>query len=233
MSNNAMPTTKRRVDSDGPDFYPTPAWCTEALLRVESFQGTIHEPACGDGAISKVLEDAKYSVLSSDLYHRGFGLSGVDFLRSTLAWKSEDEEVKNIITNPPYALAEKFVLRALSLAKYKVAFLLRLAFLESTTRHKSIFSSQPPTRVWIFSERVTMYPTGVQTAGSGTTAYAWFVWESALLTSDFSHFLAPFNGETTLGWIPPGAKPKAPKRLRVPQLGLKLSDLGLGSNDIR
>lgn len=211
---NPMPTTKRRVDSDGPDFYPTPAWCTEALLRVESFQGDILEPACGDGAIVKVLEDARYKVLASDLYNRGFGEFDVDFLQP-LDFKLID----NIITNPPYALAEKFVLRALEITNYKIALLLRLAFFESITRYKNIFSVNPPTRVWVFSERVTMYPNGQQTAGSGTTAYAWFVWDR----ND--------SRETQIGWIPPGSKPKARKRSKIPTLGLKLSDLGLGGND--
>jgi len=40
------------------EFYPTPPEATRALLSVESFEGDIWEPACGDGAISKVLIEA-------------------------------------------------------------------------------------------------------------------------------------------------------------------------------
>jgi len=40
------------------EFYPTPPEATRALLSVECFEGDIWEPACGDGAISKVLEAA-------------------------------------------------------------------------------------------------------------------------------------------------------------------------------
>ena len=47
------------------EFYPTPPEATRALLSVESFQGDIWEPACGDGAISKVLEAAGYQVVST------------------------------------------------------------------------------------------------------------------------------------------------------------------------
>ena len=207
----------RRVALSGLDFYPTPSWVTEALLEVEGFRGTILEPACGDGAISKVLAAANYEVESSDLYDRGYGTDNRDFLLSIASgyhWP-----INNIVTNPPYNFAEKFILRALEITKYKVAFFLRLAFLESITRHNSIFKETPPTRVWVFSERVTMYPNGQQTAGSGTTAYAWFIWEAS--NGDFT------RGKTTsLGWIPPGSKPKARKRER-PALGLRLSDLGL------
>lgn len=38
------------------DYYPTPPEATQALLGVESFDGDIWEPACGDGAICRVLE---------------------------------------------------------------------------------------------------------------------------------------------------------------------------------
>jgi hypothetical protein len=65
-------------------------------LSVEHFEGTIWEPACGDGAISKVLEAAGYDVISTDLIDRGFGQGGVDFLKTTKALG------RNIVTNPPY-----------------------------------------------------------------------------------------------------------------------------------
>jgi hypothetical protein len=35
------------------DYYPTPPEAVRALLGVEQFEGTIWEPACGDGAISR------------------------------------------------------------------------------------------------------------------------------------------------------------------------------------
>jgi hypothetical protein len=63
---------------------------------VETFEGSIWEPACGDGAISKVLEAAGYTVISTDLVDRGYGHGGHDFL------KSETPLGRNIITNPPY-----------------------------------------------------------------------------------------------------------------------------------
>jgi hypothetical protein len=71
---------------------------------------------------------------------------------------------------------------------------MRLAFLESAKRGDGLFRDYPPSRIWVFSERITFYPSGVATGGSGTTAYAWFVWDKT----------APSG--TALGWIPTGVR---------------------------
>ncbi|WP_245504585.1 hypothetical protein [Aquabacter spiritensis] len=137
--------------------------------------------------MSIVLEQAAKSVTSSDLYDRGYGDSGIDFLKST---RLSD----NIVTNPPYNAAEGFVRSGVSQAKRKFALLLRLAFLEGVHRSNTIFSECPPSRVWVFSERITFYPAGAVQQGSGTTAYAWFVWDKD----------AP--SRTELKWLRPGYK---------------------------
>lgn len=179
-----QPTTKRLVDSSGGDFYPTPPWATFALLDNEDFKGEVWECACGDGAMSTVIQEAGLSVISSDLHDRGFGETGHDFL-------STDRRTENIITNPPYYDAEGFVSKGLEQARGKVALLLRLAFLEGKRRTRTIFHQCPPSRVWVFSERITFYPKHTERKGSGTTAYAWFVW-------DKNH-----SGQTELCWFAP------------------------------
>ncbi len=181
------PTTKRLADLDGPDFYPTPPWATYALADNEPFKGAIWECACGDGAMSEVFMDAGAKVESSDLYDRGYGEIGHDFLTT-------DRRASNIITNPPYHSAEGFVATALERADRKFALLLRLAFLEGANRARTIFHKAPPSRVWVFSERITFYPKGVKPTSNGTTAYAWFVW-------DKDH-----AGRTELQWFAPGYK---------------------------
>ncbi len=182
-----QPTLKRLADVDGPDFYPTPKWATYALIENEPIQGNVWECACGDGAMSEVLEETGNQVASSDLYDRGFGEPGVDFLLA-------QRRYANIITNPPFNAAEGFVHSGLKLAEKKFALLLRLAFLEGGSRQTSIFNKTPPSRVWVFSERITFYPKNVEVKGSGTTAYAWFVW-------DRDHV-----GPTELRWLPLGTK---------------------------
>jgi hypothetical protein len=129
----------------------------------------IWEPACGDGPMSEVLRITN-SVESSDLFDRGYGEHGVDFLTA-------NRRYLNIVTNPPFHSAESFVAKAAQLAESKFALLLRLAFLEGANRARTIFHAVPPSRVWVFSERITFYAKGAQRAGSGTTAYAWFVWD--------------------------------------------------------
>lgn len=188
---NAVTATNRRVvKAGGADFYPTPPWATKALLAYEDFLGRTWEPACGDGAISKVLVDHGMDVTSSDLFDYGYGSPNVDFLDTGVL-----RIFDHIITNPPFALAEAFVSRALQQSNHKVALLLRLAFLEGAGRYSRLFSEEPPARVWVFSERITMYPNGEQTGGTGTTAYAWFVWDKTRSGSS-----------TKLGWISPGYK---------------------------
>ena len=203
LNSYPQPTTKRRVDSGGPDFYPTPSWATQALVDHESFNGDIGEVACGDGAMAEVLTTSGLFVHASDLYDRGFGETEVNFLKSNRVFD-------NIITNPPYSLAEDFTLHALKHSRKKVALLLRLAFLESAGRQRNIFQKAPPSRVWVFSERVTFYPKGEERASGGTTAYAWFVW-------DHSH-----EGPTELRWISLGRKPNSRKAFKS-TIGAKLT----------
>jgi hypothetical protein len=40
---------------------------------------------------------------------------------------------------------------------------------------RSHLTSRP--HIWVFSERIAFYPTGVTVKGTGTTAYAWFLWD--------------------------------------------------------
>lgn len=187
LNGGFKPAATRSADLDGPDFYPTPRWATFALIKSERFAGNIWEPACGDGAMSAVLAENGNAVVSSDLYDRGFGEAGHDFLTT-------QRRAANIVTNPPYNSAEGFVASGLRTSGQKLALLLRLAFLEGAGRAATLFRKTPPSRVWVFSERITFYPKGAVRAGTGTTAYAWFVW-------DKDH-----GGPTELKWLAPGFK---------------------------
>jgi hypothetical protein len=167
------------------DFYPTPPAGTLALLGVEKFRGKIWEPACGDGRMSRVLEESGLSMMSSDLYDRGYGESGVDFLTTR-------RKVANVITNPPFKLAQAFAEHALSLTSKKVALLCRLAWLEGRKRHV-LFTTTPLARVWVFSARMAMLRNGdaMLAGGGGMIAFAWYVWEHG------------HQGPPALGWIAP------------------------------
>lgn len=190
------------------DFYETPAWATEALLAVESFHGGIWEPASGHGAMSKVLVQQYPATISSDIMLDGYGVGSTDFLKRQVMPKGKGlaGTVRNIVTNPPYRHAQAFVEHAIKLlperkmlaagkghevytAPGKAAFLLKLTFLESAKR-KQFFEQYPPKKVWVFSNRVTMYPHGDPAPkNGGTIAYAWFVWEKG------------YTGQPEIGWI--------------------------------
>lgn len=92
------------------DFYATDPKAIDLLLEKEKFSDLIWEPACGQGHLSKRLEQNGYEVLSTDLIDRGFGIAGVNFLNQGSAPAGCD-----IITNPPYKFAVDFTIRALNL----------------------------------------------------------------------------------------------------------------------
>lgn len=172
---SVIPSDDREKD----DFYPTPVPATRALLAKETFGPKIWEPACGDGAISRVLELAGHEVVSTDLMDRDFGTSRIDFLMERHLMAPE------IITNPPFKMAEAFVRHALDLGASKVAMMLRLAWLEGSQR-KQLFESTPLARVHVASRRLSMSRGGTDAGGGGGSmiAFAWFVW-------DRSHTSAP------------------------------------------
>jgi len=163
-----------RGDRQKDDYYATPSKATDALLSVESFEGDIFEPCCGEGHISKRLIERGYNVESSDLVDRGFGTSRRDFL-------FERETRDNIITNPPFKMALSMAEHAQSIAKYKTALLLKITFLEGCARAK-FFKQHPPKRVWVFSKRLSLLKDG-QSYNGGMMCLAWFVWETGSTTA--------------------------------------------------
>jgi hypothetical protein len=75
-----LPRAPRSIPRRLPnEFYPTPPEATRALLSVERFDGSIWEPACGEGAIANVLTSAGHKVVATDLVDYGFAISGIDF----------------------------------------------------------------------------------------------------------------------------------------------------------
>lgn len=157
------------------DFYATPPEAVRALLEVEQFSGTIWEPACGDGAIVNVLRAAGHWVYATDLVDRGCpdSESRIDFLLERAP------NVGAIITNPPYALASKFVAHALSLGIPKIAMLLRLSFLEGTGR-TAILDGGQLARAHIFKNRLPFMHRSDWSGNKVSNAipFMWLVWES-------------------------------------------------------
>jgi hypothetical protein len=165
------------------DFYPTPPEAIYPLLEREKFVGEIWECACGDGAISKILQEKGHQTYSSDLIDRGFGDPHIDFLLS-------DRKTNNIITNPPFKSAMEFVYKANELCSDKFAFLCRINFLEGVARSK-MFKTTPLKQVYFFSRRITFIHPELKskTHGGGMLAFAWFVFEKG------------YQDKPTIDWI--------------------------------
>lgn len=163
-----------RKRNDWIDFYQTPTWCVEKLLEKETFNKQILEPCSWAGAISKVLEKAWCTVISTDIRTDDwvYWERGMNFL----TFNSKNNPC-DIITNPPYFIAKDFIQKSLEVSDWKVAMLLKLSFLESKWRYE-FFKNTPLKKVYVFCRRVNMYPEWQpKPKNSWTIAYAWYIWE--------------------------------------------------------
>ena len=158
------------------EFYPTPPEATRALLSVESFDGDIWEPACGDGRIAKVLTDHGHAVVATDLHAYGVGTTGIDFLRE------KHSRARHIVTNPPYGygLADRFIRHALSLTQEtggKVAMLLNMDSLCHRQRTAE-WKRMPPARLYAIDDIVCWPEDRHGPAPSYFTKhrYVWCIW---------------------------------------------------------
>ena len=187
-----MSTTRERVDND---FYATPLNAIEAILNEVKLDGSILEPAAGQGHISKVLR--KYypysEIVSTDLIQReerfGITIQGdVDFLTYEFNRKFD-----NIITNPPFNLAQEFIERALKLSNDKVIMFAKIQLLEGSKR-RVMFDNTPLKYVYVFTKRVNPLRNGEELDEKGkpwasTMCFAWFVWEHG------------YEGEPIVRWL--------------------------------
>ena len=177
----------KRVDND---FYATNPQSLLDLLEFESFDdGTILEPCCGQGHLSKVLTlNTTSKVYSCDLIDRGYGVGGKDFLTDTF------QNYDYVVTNPPYKYAQQFIEKALTISNKKVAMFLKIQFLEGQKR-KEFLERNPLKYVYVFSKRQDPWRNGdsinpnTGKKWGSTMCFAWFVWEKG------------FKGEPTIKWL--------------------------------
>jgi hypothetical protein len=176
-------------EREGNDFYATDPKAIDILINgcpyAFNADVPILEPCCGQGHMSKRLEELGYDVKSCDLIDRGYGETGVDFLSSFDMWNG------NIITNPPYKLAKEFVEKALSIVPVgnMIAMFLKLQFLEGKGR-KKMFLYSPPRFLMVSSSRILCGKNGDFNYEQGSAvAYAWYVWEKG------------YKGRTEILWV--------------------------------
>ncbi len=165
-----MSATGRGAVRSPNDFYATPRWVTEALLRAVQLPGGLWmEPSVGDGAIVRAVnrDDVRWLTfdIRPDCGHPG--VIAYDFLKLPVP----DTKYDVLVGNPPFSLAMEFVQHAITQAKI-VALLLRLNFLASLRRQEFMQKNTPS--VYVLSRRPAFLGNGKTDA----TEYAWFLWQS-------------------------------------------------------
>lgn len=168
------------------DFYVEPEWCSRRLFEEVLFDGSVLDPACGLG---RVVESA---------HKCGLVAFGADIIARSPICRAEENffhkcyKVENIVSNPPFSVAEAFTRHALQSVMYKLALLLPSKWLYGYKR--SLWLETTPLRtVLALAPRPSMPPGHVIAAGidpgGGRYDFAWFIWEIG------------YRGRPELSWL--------------------------------
>lgn len=199
---------QRHEPTDSFDYFPTPLWAARALCvflsRLYNLENIdVVEPACGQGHMARALAEYFRSVSAFDIQSLGYGQQA-DYL-----WPDGDFSTDWTITNPPFKIADQFVLKALIQSRMGCAMFVRSAFTEGIKRHNELFIPHRPQFVLQFAERVIIHKGRVLDPSkkyfceksqkwkkpSTATSYSWVIWSK-------KHG----NGRTEYDWIPPCRK---------------------------
>lgn len=158
------------------DWYVEPEWCSRRLFDEEPFRGPIWDPSCGLGRIVQSARGAGHDAFGTDIVQRSrYCAETDDFL-------SSHRVSQNIVSNPPFGIADEYAKHALVKTGSKVALLLPTKWMNSAKRGAWL-ETTPLATVWLLAPRPSMPPGPVIEAGikpgNGTTDFAWFVWDHA------------------------------------------------------
>lgn len=164
------------------DFYPTPPDVTYSLrphiLDLLPEKSLVLEPACGDGAMAKALEECGYDVYGCDLREdSGYGQGGVNYLETDFSDLGYDA----VITNPPFNIADKFIEHSLQTAPV-VAMLLKSQYWHAAKRRK-LFESQRPARILPLTWRPSFLEK--ERGSSPLMDVMWVVWAKGANHTDY------------------------------------------------
>lgn len=191
---------KNNKEREALDYYATPPSEVMNILRTMNFEKgevTILEPSCGGGhmvqAINRYNPNAK--IFATDIKKREnpfiavndwYGYKIFCHYGEEFDYLSEDysvpdcnmENIDYVIMNPPFSVIIPFVQHSLEIANKGVLMFGRLQFLESKARYEKIFAQCPPSKVWVYVDRVACCKNGdFNTKPSSIQAYAWFYWD--------------------------------------------------------
>ncbi len=203
------------------DDFPTPPWGTrgeiEHVLRpllagrhyADLKNRVVVDPCCNRGHMVRPLTE-----YFGRVYHSDIADYGSDPLRAVLpdgapfqpggradfllpSWEKAFPRAAAadwFFLNPPYKLGERFIAKALDLAREGVAVFVRCAFGEGIERYEKIFRDTPPTAIAYFAQRIMLFENrlrdpdikywdpkahkgrGGWVRPSSATAYVWMTW---------------------------------------------------------
>ena len=187
------------------DFYATDPVALEKLLDgcSSTLKGiffaysrwNIWEPACGTGNLAEVLVKRGYHVIATDLKDRGYGMPGYDFLvTNNFGTKGTSSFMAPIIiTNPPYSLANEFIMHALDILPVGgvYAALMNITYLAGQKRYQNIYSKGSLKEVYIFSKRVECWRNNDKEkyGASPMVDFAWYIFQKG------------YKGQPTMYWL--------------------------------
>lgn len=194
-------------ERDEHDWYVEPNECSAALFLLEGFSGVVWDPACGLGRIVEEAHKANLEAFGSDIVSRAQLCSfEADFLNTL-----PDRAFSNIVMNPPFGLAERFVKRAIEITPKggKVAALLPLVWVSGFSTKRDWLPASPLKTLFPISPRPSMPPgrviqSGIR-PGNGTKDFAWLVWQVG------------FSGEAVVRFMNTNIA-KKPRNKLVPQM---------------
>lgn len=192
---------KKRVNED---YYSTDPLFIDLLLEREPW---LKNPSL------KILEPCAGENILAD---RFFELTGNKMDSFDIVKRCEDVNVANyfitdfsnqydvILTNPPYlrdtmktneGLAD-MICKMLKEVKTggAVILFLKTLHLESKVRYEKIFKENPPSKLWVFADRISCYRNNDRTEPQGAISYTIFEWLNK--KEDGS-----FNKDTKIDWI--------------------------------
>lgn len=168
-----MTVVKSNYAPKANQFYETPTWAVEALLRVVEPKGELWEPSAGNHRISDVLKQKTQctNVVTSDIveYEKHH-----DFIYDFINGSMFRDKANWIITNPPYGAGNRLAVRYAQLALERadnVALLLTAKFDFGKTR-QNLFRNNPRFYGKInLMDRLSFFDNK-----TGTEDHAWYIW---------------------------------------------------------